>query len=135
MLNSSTMFSNSNSPQSNYPKSQKTQTLIFAPFTVNLGLFCILRDPYLGNGSLNHQNRVEIRVPHSKITQQHKKIKLRLLVHFFTFLVIFELWGPVSRVNIIQKSKFLQNSNSPYQIYPKSQKSPQKSSFGRYSFF
>ncbi len=29
----------------------------------------------------------------------------------------------------------LQNSNSPHQIYPKSQKSPQKSSFGRFSFF
>ena len=41
------------------------------------------------------------------------------MIHFFTFLVIFKLWGPVSRVNIIKKSKFLQNSNSPYQIYPK----------------
>jgi hypothetical protein len=35
------MFSNSNSPYSNYPKSEKNQTLIFAPFTVNFGLFCI----------------------------------------------------------------------------------------------
>jgi hypothetical protein len=33
------------------------------------------------------------------------------------------------------KSKFLQNSNSPYQIYPESQKSSQKSSFGRFYIF
>ncbi len=117
------------------PKKRKNQTLIFAPFKVNFGRFCIFRDPYLGNGSWNHQNRVEIRVLHGRITQKHKTIKLWILIHFFTFLPILQLWGPVSRVNIIQKSKLLQNSNSPYQIYPKSQKSPKKALFADFHFF
>ncbi len=57
------------------------------------------------------------------------------MVHFFTFLGIFQLWGAVSRVNMVQNSKFLQNSNSPYQIYPKSHKLCHKNSFGRFLFF
>jgi hypothetical protein len=93
---------------SNYPKSKKTQTLIFAPFTVNFvysafsGTGISLMDHIIIKTELKFVfSMVEL----PKYTKNQNMFNM-FFGPFLLFFVILQLRGPVSRVNIVQKSKF-----------------------------
>jgi hypothetical protein len=135
ILKSSKMFSNSNSPWSNYPKTQKNQTLILVYFRSILVYFA-----FSGTGIsvMDHEiTKTELKFVFSMVELPKNTEKSNY--DFWSISSLFwsfsNFEGPYLGLTLSKSQNFCKNSNSPYQIYPKNQKSPQKSSFGRFSFF
>ncbi len=88
------------------PKKWKNWNIHFLSFTVNFGLFCIFRDPYFGNESYNHQNRVKIRV-HGRITQIHKKSNDDFWSIFLLFWSFYNFEDPyLGKVSLSKSQNF-----------------------------